>query len=247
MNRWIKHPFVIAAGLGLAVLLVAAALPLLHLRQQGAGTPAGASRVAAAEANLPWQVRALGDGRSQVFGLTLGSDTLAEAEARFGDRLQLALVARLGEVGALEALVDPMNAGFVSGRLVLAFDVPRATLLRWRTRVEHSEPMEGGVRRFRLHPADRDEARRAALAGLSFIPALRLGDADLRERFGAPARVQAGADGTQTLLYPERGLAASVRAGQRGVLQYVAPRDFAARMLAPPPDAASAPASASAP
>lgn len=238
MTSWIKHPFVIAAGLGLAVLLVAAALPLLHL---GGRAAAGAARADAADANLPWQVRALGDGRSQVFGLTLGRDTLAQAEARFGDHLQLALVARLGEVGSLEALVEPMSAGFVSGRLVLAFDVPRETLLRWRTRVEHSEPMEGGVRRFTLRAADRDEARRAPLAGLSFIPALRLGEADLRERFGAPAQVQADADGVLRLLYPDRGLAASVRAGQRGVLQYVAPRDFAARLLVPPGPAASAP------
>ncbi|MEK8048772.1 hypothetical protein AACH10_00805 [Ideonella sp. DXS22W] len=233
MKSWIKHPFVIAAGLGLAVLLVAAALPLLHLGQPGGGATADARRPDAADANLPWQVRALGDGRSQVFGLTLGSDTLAQAEARFGDNLQLALVARLGEVGALEALVDPMSAGFVSGRLVLAFDVPEATLRRWRANVGGSEAMEGGVRRFTLRAADRDEARRAPLAGLSFIPALRLGEADLRERFGPPDQVQAEADGVQRLLYPERGLAASVRAGQRGVLQYVAPRDFAARLGAP--------------
>lgn len=232
MNRLLKHPFVIAAGLGLAVLLVAAVLPLLHMGSEASGR-AGAAQ----DAGLPWQVRPLADGRAQVFGLTLGGDTLADVEARFGDNLQLALVARLGEVGALEALVDPMAAGFVSGRLVLAFDVPEATLRRWRAQAGGSEAMDGGVRRFTLRAADRDEARRAPLAGLSFIPSVRLSQADLRERFGAPARVQAlpqqtGADAS-LLLYPERGLIAIVRAGERGLLQYVAPRDFETRLLAP--------------
>lgn len=232
MKRLLEHPFLIAASLGLAVLLAAAVLPLLHMGADPATTSAKAR-----EAGLPWQVRPLADGRSQVFGLTLGGDTLAEVEARFGDSLQLALVARLGEAGALEALVDPMAAGFVSGRLVLAFDVPEGTLRRWRAQASGSEAMDGGVRRFTLRAADREEARRAPLAGLSFIPALRLSEADLRERFGPPTRVQAlpqpaGADAT-LLLYPERGLIASVRAGERGVLQYVAPRDFEARLLAP--------------
>lgn len=242
MKRLLDRPFLIAAALGLAVLLVAALMPLLHL---GQGPAAGA--VSGKDSGLPWQVRPLADGRSQVFGLTLGGDTLAEVEQRFGDMLQLALVARLGEVGALEALVDPMSAGFVSGRLVLAFDVPESTLRRWRDQAGGSEAMDGGVRRFTLRAADREEARRAPLAGLSFIPSVRLSEADLRERFGAPARVQSlpqpkGADAT-LLLYPERGLIASVRAGERGVLQYVAPRDFEARLLAPLATAASAPAS----
>ncbi|MDT7836325.1 hypothetical protein [Aquabacterium sp. OR-4] len=239
-----KHPVVIACGLGLLVLLVAAALPLLHMRDHGAAPPAGAgSRTgsgggagagpAPGDAGLPWQVRVLADGSAQVFGLHLGRDTLAEAEARFGDHLQVALVARLGEVGALEALVDPMQAGFVSGRLVLAFEVPAATLQRWRAQVGSSSAMEGGVRRFKLDAADRQAARSAPLVGLSFVPALRLGEADLRERFGPPARVLGETGGAPMLLYPERGLAASVRAGERGVLQYVAPRDFAARLLAP--------------
>jgi hypothetical protein len=116
--------------------------------------------------------------------------------------------------------------------------------------------MDGGVRRFTLRAADRAEARRAPLAGLSFIPSVRLSEADLRERFGAPARAQAlphpsGPDAT-LLLYPGRGLIATVRAGERGLLQYVAPRDFEARLLAPlagaaPGRSSSAPAAASAP
>lgn len=230
MSWILKHPVLLALGAGLAVLVAAFVAPLWHL---GRGGPPAA----AAEQGLPWQARAGADGTLQVFGLTLGRDTLAEVEQRLGDALQVALVARLGEPGALEALAEPFAAGFVSGRLVLAFEAPDGALADWRARAPRSEAMDGGVRRFTLTAADRDAARRARLVGASFVPTLRLSEADLRQRFGAPAAELAQPGGAKVLLYPERGLAASVaagtEAGSRGVLQYVAPRDFEARLRRP--------------
>lgn len=219
-----KHPILLALGAGALVLLLAFVAPLLHM---------GRGSAPAAEQGLPWQVQAQADGTLQVFGLVLGRDTLADVQARLGDGLSVALVARLGEVGALEALADPFSAGFVTGRLVLAFEVPPATLQRWREHAPRSQLMGGGVRRFELLPADRDEARRAPIAGLGFVPAVRLSEQDLRQRFGEPAASLVQPDGAQVLLYPERGLAATVAAGSRGVLQYVAPRDFETRLRAP--------------
>lgn len=229
-----RHPIWIALGAGAAVLVAAFALPLWHMvRGPAEARPAVAAASAGADEGLPWQVRATGDGGSRVFGLTLGRDRLADVEARFGDLLQVALVARLGEVGQLEALVDPMSAGFVSGRLVLGFEVPDEVLARWRQRSADQGAMAGGARRFQLAAADRDEARRMPLASLGFIPAVRLGEADVRERFGPPAAVQALPDETLALLYPDRGLLATVRPGSRGLLQYVPPARFDDRLRAP--------------
>jgi hypothetical protein len=230
-----RHPILLALGAGLLVLLVAFAAPLWQLVE---GTPTASKDPAAPD--LPWQAKAQPDGTLQVFGLVLGRDTLADARVRIGDGLQVALVARLGEVGQLEALADPFGAGFVTGRLVLAFDVAPQTLRRWRERAIRSTPMDDGVRRFDLQVEDRDEALRASLAGLSFVPSLRLTEADLRQRFGAPVAEVGLADGAKVLLYPALGLAATVGQGSRGVLEYVAPGDFEARLRAPL--AASAPA-----
>jgi hypothetical protein len=231
-----KKPWVLALAAGVIVLLVAFALPLLHMGQ-GAG-PSGERE---ATGGLPWHVTVLPNGHAQVFGLVPGRDTLAEARGRMGDAMQVALVSRLGEQGALEALVDPFAAGFVSGRLVLAFDAPAAQLERWRAQATGSEVMEGGARRFNLRAADLDEAGRAHLVGLSFIPAAQLVEADVRQRFGAPAEVLAQPGGVRVLLYPEQGLSIGVAEGQRGVLQYVAPVDFATRLRAPLLAAAAAP------
>lgn len=226
-----KKPWVLALAAGVIVLLLALALPLW--RMATGGDDAAAQPRAT---GLPWQVTLLQGadaGRSEVFGLVPGRDTLANAEALLQDRLQVALVARLGEVGVLEALVDPYVAGFVAGRLVLAFDADAAPLARWRDQAVGSQPMDGGVRRFTLRAADHDQARQARLVGLSFLPTVRLSEADVRQRFGPPAEVLVQPGGSQALLYPDRGLVATVAEGQRGVLQYVAPMDFAQRLRAP--------------
>jgi len=225
-----QRPWVLALSAGVIVLLVALALPLLRM---GGAPGALAGEDGAPATGLPWQVSRLPDGRAQVFGLEPGRDTLAQVQARLGDSLQVGLVARLGEAGALEALADPFVAGFVSGRLVLAFVMPEAQLQAWRAGAGSSEVMDGGVRRFTLRPAHRQQAAAAQLGGLSFIPAVRLTEDDVRQRFGAPAETLAQPGGAQVLLYPELGLSITVAPGQRGVLQYVAPRDFAARLRAP--------------
>jgi hypothetical protein len=224
-----QKPWVLALAAGVIVLLVALVPPLLRL---GGGGGAAAPE-AAPDTGLPWQVRRLDQGHSQVFGLEPGRDTLAQVQARLGDGLQVALVARLGEAGALEALADPYKAGFVSGRLVLAFEVPAEQLLAWRTAAGSSEAMEGGVRRFKLRADHRQQAAQARLIGLSFVPSVRLTDADVRQRFGAPAQTLDQADGARVLLYPEMGLSITVAPGQRGVLQYVAPGEYEQRLRAP--------------
>ncbi len=221
---------VAAAALLVAAIGVALGRQLL----QAPAPQAAPSAQAAASQGLPWQVEVLADGSSRALGLHLGVATLADVRARTAETLQVALVARLGEVGVLEALAEPFNAGFVAGRLVVAFDVPAATLDRWRGASTSSTPMEGGVRRFDLRAADQAEAEQARVTGLSFIPVARLSEADLRQRFGAPARVRPLAAGAALLSYPALGLNATVVPGQRAVIQYVAPRD-AARLEAIPP------------
>jgi hypothetical protein len=212
-------------GVGAAVSVLVAALAL-RAPPEADGTEARPA------SGLPWQVEVLSDGSSRVMGLHLGADTLAQVRQRAGDGLQVALVAPLGAVGVLEALAEPFNAGFISGRLVLSFDVPATTLSRWRDAAVSSAPMDGGLRRFTLRAEDLDEAQGAPLAGLSFVPVARLSSADVRQRFGPPDD-QRALDGDATLLsYPRLGVTAAVAAGQRGVFQYVAPRD-AARLKPP--------------
>lgn len=200
--------------------------------------PPGAS---AAQAMEPWRIDVRADGSSRVMGLQPGADTLGSLQARLGEALQPAIVARRGEAGALEALVDPFSAGFVTGRLVLAFDVPADALARWREGAARSDVTDTGARRYALSADGAREAASVRLAGATFVPALSLSAEDVKQRFGAPAAVQAGDDGLQTWLYPDRGLAIALQPGRKSVLQYVAPPDFERRLRPAMAPAASGP------
>lgn len=223
-----KRPWLLALLAGLSVLLLAMAWPLWHMARGADAAASGA--VPGSRGGLPWQVRRLAGGGSEVMGLQPGRQRLAEVQALLGDGMQLALVARVGEVGALEALVDPFAAGFVSGRLVLAFDAPPGLLRRWREEGGPSEAMAGGLRRFALTAAQRTQAAALPLVGLTFVPGVALGADDIVARFGAADQRLALAQGGQLLLYPALGLAAAVQPGARPLLQYVAPADFERRL-----------------
>lgn len=222
MNR----PFVIALLAGLAVLLLAAALPLWHLV---AGAPP------AAPTGQPWQVLRQGD-RIGVFGLQLPGSTLADARARWGDGLELAVMATRGQPGALEAYVDRYEGGGVEGRLVLATALPADRVAQLQQQAAKNEPVDADTRRFFLRSEDRAALADTSISGISFVVSARLDAATLRQRFGAPAERWQAADGVEHWLYPALGLAIARGRGDaasKAVLQYVAPADFEARLRAP--------------
>ena len=239
MNRLFVLALAVLAALLLAVLGNQWFLPVSEIRA-GDSSRRGQDRAASAApdsqtATLPWAARTLEDGTLAVFDLALGRDTLAQAQQRFGEVLQLALVARVGEVGVLEALVEPFSAGFVTGRLVLSFDVPSPILQAWREHTLRSEPMDGGLRRFALTATDRQSALAMPVSGVSFVPSVKLSRNDVEQRFGAAAQSITVSNDSLVLLYPGRALAITVAASttQRAVMQYVVPAHFESRLRQP--------------
>lgn len=226
MNLRRLPPFAWAILIGLLCLAGAFVPTVWHMLT----APPGRAPVGAME---PWRITAEADGSSRVMGLHLGGDTLGSLQPRLGEALQPAVVARRGEAGALEALVDPFSAGFVAGRLVLAFDAPADAVARWRESALKSDVSDTGARRYTLAAEALREAASAKLAGASFLPSLSLTPDDVSQRFGRPAAVHTAADGVQTWLYPERGLAIALQPGSKAVLQWVAPAEFDRRLRAP--------------
>jgi hypothetical protein len=202
---------------------------------------------AAEQAGLPWQVQALPDGGSQVFGLAPGRTTVAEVTRRFPNDLRLALVVSGHEAPALEAYVESFQAGFANGKLVLAFDAEPRWLDTAMARSPRRELAgDGTARRHALADEDLAQAQSLPLAALTFVPAARLDEATVVARFGPPAQRVAGPQGEAHLLYPAIGVAATVPPAEgdlaraRAVLQYVAPRDFERRLRQPLAAAAAA-------
>ncbi|OYT86575.1 MAG: hypothetical protein CFE46_17315 [Burkholderiales bacterium PBB6] len=232
---WWQRPFGLSLLFTLS-LLVAAGLWAGWLVQSAPPGPSSAEMAV----DLPWQVLPQADGSSRVFGLQVGRSSLADVEQRLGDELRTGLIAPHGQPPALESFVDGFRAGFVTGRLVLAFEADADWLAQARERSPRQDVGEGGrSRRYALAADDLPAARQRRLVGVVFLPSARLDEATLVQRFGTPSRRLATADGVVQLLYPEKGVAVAVppaegpEARARAVIQYSAPADFERRLLAP--------------
>ncbi|WP_338440715.1 hypothetical protein, partial [uncultured Aquabacterium sp.] len=172
------------------------------------GNPQGQAAKAAGTPP-PWLVTAHPDGSSEALGLALGTGTLADVRQRFGADTQVAIIAAPGEDGSLEAFVDPAQAGFIAGKLVVTAALPAsspATLRSLRERALKSEFMESTTRKYTLRAEDEALALQARIVALSFIPQASL-DADIiLARFGTPAARLRSNDRQEHFLYPDKGL-----------------------------------------
>lgn len=221
--------------------LVAGALVLggliVYGRDLFVGTP-HAVAPAQTEGKLPWQIRTTGDGRSVALGLTLAPDaaqasTLGDARGLWGPDPQIAIIAAPGEDGTLEAFVDPAQAGFIAGKVVITADLPADVVRGMRERAIKSEFMESTTRKYTLAPADLDTALKAPISALAFIPQANLDADTVIARFGTPAERLRSNGHLEHFLYPDKGLDLALDTEGKELLQYVAPARFEARLRAP--------------
>ncbi len=214
-------------ALAVAALAIVLAAPLLFPPKQEAAPPI--------THGMPWQIELPSPGASRVFGLTLGGarpSTLADARRAFPELATLALLAPPEQPLALEAYFESVSIGPLSGKLVLTVAATPAELGAMRDKAAKTDHLETGIRKFVLNEADRQRAESMPLAGIVFIPAARLDESIILQRFGAPAeRIRQG-ETLEHFLYPDKGLDLVLDRKGREVLQYVAPAEFP-RLRAP--------------
>lgn len=224
-----RSPFAIALAASGLTLLLAVSL----VAWKALAPPDPAARTAARH-GAPWQIGLPAPGRSRVFDLDLPGSTLADAQRRWGDVLQLALVDPGTGPLTLEGYLERFEAGGVSGRLLLRFDTrgQAAAVARWREALPRI-PQESGSWQHKLNQAARADLAGSTLLGLSYIADAQLNAEMITARFGNPAERIAEGPRLQHWLYPEQGLIVMLDSKGREVLQYVAPADFEQRLVAP--------------
>lgn len=212
--------FLRSVALFLAILAVLLAVPWLFVER-------GAGQGDVPAEGLPWQIDALPEGNSRVFGLSPGASTLDDARARFGPDVQVAMIVAPGESGSVEAYYESVTAGSIAGKMVLALESTLAQREAMLKRALRAEYMESATRRVELAAIDLQALNKARVTAIAFIPAAHLSEEIVLQRFGPPAeRIRSG-EHTEHFLYPEKGLDLRLDAKGKEVLQYVAPRDFA--------------------
>ncbi|MDO9237724.1 MAG: hypothetical protein Q7U28_17030 [Aquabacterium sp.] len=189
-----------------------------------------------AASGLPWLIEVLPGGGSQVMGLTLADaprgSTLADAQQRWGQDMQIAIIAAPGEDGTLEAFVDNAQAGFINGKIVLTAHLPSSDVKAMRARAIKSDFMESTTRKYTLAAADLPLVLKARITAMSFIPQANLDATTITARFGEPAQRVRINEHLEHFLYPDKGLDIALNTEGKELLQYVAPSQFE-RLRAP--------------
>ena len=209
-----------SVALFIAIVVLLLAVPLLFL-------PEEKPRDGAAASGLPWQIDLLADGGIRVFGLMPGRSTLTEARRQFGSDVQIALVVAPGETGSVEAYYEQLNAGFVTGKMILTLETTLAQREQMLQRARKAEYMESTTRRIALAEADLQAAESAVIGAITFIPTAALDEPVVLQRFGMPAERIRSSEHAEHFLYPDKGLDLRLDAKGKELLQYVAPREFA--------------------
>lgn len=178
------------------------------------------------ESRTPWAIKTHPDGSSEVFGLHLGASTLGDALTVLGGGAEVALMLNRDRPATLEAYLESVSAGFVTGKMVLTASLPTEASEAMQARAVKVEALPSGARRLHLAAEDRQRAREARLDAATFIPSVNLDEATVIQRFGPPGeRIRADAR-SEHFLYADKGLDLVLDSESKELLQYVAPRDF---------------------
>lgn len=175
---------------------------------------------------LPWNISHPTPDTTRVFGVTLGKITLGEAENAFKVQAEISLFKPVDANMAVEAFIEEVNFNGLKAKIVMTVAISQEELQGMFGRGLRMNSTPGG-KRITLTPDDLERVRKAPVTSLAYLPALRLEEAVLVKRFGAPAeRVRETRSGAVHWLYPQHGLDVALGDKERPVLQYVAPGDF---------------------
>lgn len=178
---------------------------------------------------FPWQISQTEDGRTQVFGLTLGQSTLQQAEQVFQSDSELSLFEPAPGKGqrVVEAYFDKVNLGGLSAKVVMVIALTPEQLQAMFERGTRISTLGNGSRKVTLHAEDVTRVRETPIYTITYLPRIRLDTVLLEKRFGKPARIVVEKDAnTNHWLYPQLGLDIAVDENNNAVLQYVAPEQF---------------------
>ena len=175
---------------------------------------------------LPWQIEQH-KGSTRVFGLTLGHSTLSDAERLFLGDSEISLFQSQQGVHTLEAYFDKVELGGLTAKMILNIDIPEEELLMMFQRGVRISKVGSGSNKVSIATEDLHQARKAAIRGITYLPAVNLDAKQLESRFGIPEQRIMELDSTaEHWLYPTLGLDVTLNKEEKEVLQYVNPADF---------------------
>ena len=176
---------------------------------------------------LPWDATLDAEGRTRVFGLTLGQSTLADIQALFGEEGEINLFSPASGQYSVESYFEQIYLSSLRADFVVSLEAPQGTLAAMYDHGLRVSQLPSGSKRVKLDPADVAQLRQAPIRHITYLPMSRLDEALLEKRFGAPAeRITESETGIVHWIYPDKGMDLARDPKGKVVIQYVSPADL---------------------
>ncbi len=175
---------------------------------------------------LPWLIEIDPSGSSRVFGLTLGKSTLSHARSTLGSEGTANIFVSPNDKISLEAYFNRLYISGIKADMVLSLSLRPETLNAMYKRGIRISQLGGGSKKVTLAPEDMATVATAVIELITYLPAAKLDQELISNRFGKPHSVIREKSGIEHWLYPERGLDIALNPEGKEVFQYVNPARF---------------------
>jgi len=177
---------------------------------------------------LPWLVSTDSQGRTEVFGFTIGETTLSQVRKVFGETGEISPFSHPDQDAghSVEAYFDDMYINGLRADFVMSIASGPADLATMYERGLRISQLGSGAKKVKLTPQDIEILDEQPVVAITYLPWKSLDAEILEKRFGKPERTLTEESGVIHWLYPEKGMDIALDKDGGVVIQYLNPTEF---------------------
>ncbi len=169
---------------------------------------------------MPWQSYVNEQGKTVVFGLTMGESTLAESMRLFGSEVEASLFEDKDQKQTLEVFFSSTKVGGISAKVILNLALNDQQFDYLSSHIKETEVMPTGNKKTIFNQTGESSMFGLTISALTFIPSADLSSDTLLGLFKKPARVELAGPGVEYWHYPNKGLRIILDDEGREILEY---------------------------
>lgn len=202
------------------------------------GLPMFAPRMENPTKELFWETSISESKELKVFGLVLNESNFEKAIETFGNRVNLTLY-ETDSGDQLEGYFRETQVGPFVGRMAFSLNGNAKAMAEVKASVEAEKAPMSRKNSYKVTTELAKLFMQDTVFSLAFIPThVVLTPDDIKSRFGEPSEIfderdERGKTSVQHYLYPEKGIDVSLSTEKRSVIQYISPRFFEEKVVAP--------------
>jgi hypothetical protein len=177
---------------------------------------------------LPWLVDTDAQGRTQVFGFTIGETTLSDVRDVFGEEGKINLFSHPDRERrySVEAYFDRIYLNGLRADFVMTLDAGQDDLQAMYERGLRISQLGSGGKKVKLAPEDIEVLLQVPIRVITYLPWKSLDAEIVEKRFGKPEQRLIEENGVAHWLYPAKGMDIGLDTDGGVVIQYLNPPAF---------------------